>query len=153
MASISGIEVVRISGTRTRLCLTLLPIAKGLVMRLLSDTEVPEWAEGRGLRVDGLAPLSQVEFASTPVERLRIQIPASAIDVVRLAYILVMTGVREYEESQFSGALLWLQRWEIWSESIDQAGFVLLNGVRTISNCASSVHDAPAQQFGPPPRL
>ena len=58
-----------------------------------------------------------------------------------------MTGVREYEESQFSGALLWLQRWEIWSESIDQAGFVLLNGVRTISNCASSVHDAPAQQF------
>jgi hypothetical protein len=75
-----------------------------------------------------------------PVERLRpdqqehllrIAIPQSATEIVSMAYALLTTGLRDDDEAHFQGGLVWLEQWEIWSESIDRIGYLLLKALCT----------------------
>ncbi|CAA9351624.1 MAG: hypothetical protein AVDCRST_MAG68-3663 [uncultured Gemmatimonadetes bacterium] len=67
--------------------------------------------------------------------------------MVALAYMLVLTTVQDYQEDRFSGGVLWLQRWELWSESIDRAGYVLLHGIRSSVGRSVLISSAPAHLF------
>ncbi len=67
--------------------------------------------------------------------------------MVGLAYLLVMAAVRDYDEDNFAGALVWLRRWEIWGESTDRAGYILLDGVRASVEQPAPLGTAPAHLF------
>lgn len=117
-------------------------------MQVLSDEAAVQWISEIGFGVDGTVPFARVQARSMDAKRLRIRIPDEATAVVGLAYMIAMTSVRDYTEEQFSGAILWLQRWELWSESIDRAGYVFLNGIRSSAGCSLPISSAPAHLFG-----
>lgn len=64
-----------------------------------------------------------------------------------LAYMLAITGTPDYAEEAFEGAVLWLRRWEIWSESIDSVGYALLEGLRGKASDRLAIDVAPAMHF------
>lgn len=111
-------------------------------MRLLSDPEAREWCSQA-------APSSWYGSDRLRSPRVRIIVPDDAISVVALAYVLTITGVDQYAEANHTESLLWLRRWEIWSESIDRAGYVFLEALRSQSGDTRSFDDAPAHLFGP----
>jgi hypothetical protein len=116
-------------------------------MQLLSDDEAAKWCAKLGFRVDGELPSTRIEVPGSAPRQMRIRLSADAISHVGLAYTLLMTGVPGYEEERFAGGLLWLQRWEIWSEQIDRAGYLLLDGIRAGSAPAPDLDAAPALLF------
>lgn len=107
-------------------------------MQLLSDDQAIEWTQQRG--VSGRNARHNVIRLSTPV---------AAPDIAGLAYMLAITAVPDYNEERFGGALIWLRRWEIWSESIDRQGYALLEGLRHTSGQADNMDVAPAMAFAP----
>jgi hypothetical protein len=111
-------------------------------MQLLSETEARNWCSQA-------APSFWRGSDRLRSSRLRITVPEDAIAVVALAYVLTITGVDEYAEANYTESLLWLRRWEIWSESIDRAGYVFLKALRSESGDVRSLDDAPAHLFGP----
>ncbi len=116
-------------------------------MNLMSDAQAVSWCDDHGLMTDGAVASSRIRFRHSPSTRIRIQLPSDAAATVGLAYTLMMTSVGEYEERNFAGALIWLQRWEIWSEQIDRAGYVLLDGIRAASGRSIEMGSAPAHLF------
>lgn len=119
-------------------------------MKLLSGEEALAWARSAGLGASSLWSAGGSGPAGAGEWRFRIQVPAEAIAIVALGYTIAITGVPEYDEGRFEGALLWLQQWEIWSESIDRTGYALMDGVRKLSGQVADEPDfASAQVFGP----
>ena len=119
-------------------------------MRLLSDIQAGEWCRERGLATDGTLPSTRISFPGHPANPIRIHIPDDAIAAVKLAYMLLITGTPEFEERQFSGALIWLQRWQIWSAEIDQVGYVLLNSLRGETRDSADFASTPGHLFAQP---
>jgi len=103
-------------------------------MRTVSDAEAQEWCVKRGFVVEHDFPLRAApQFDGA--RRFRLQIPDEATATVGLAYVLLMSGVREGVEANFDGAVVWFRRWELWSESIDRVGQFMLEAVRdTLKN-------------------
>ncbi len=104
-------------------------------MQLLTDDEAAGWSS-RFVTVGG-----------TP-RTIRITAPVAATEIAGLAYRLVITCAPDYAEERFTGALVWLRRWEIWSESVDNQGYALLNGLRLNANQKGTLDVAPAMEFG-----
>lgn len=96
-------------------------------MQLLSDEDAQAWCTVRGAAVESLGS-GPPSFIDGMTSRMRVAIPNEATAAVGLAYVLVMAGVPDHAEAQFQGALLWLRRWHLWSESIDRVGELLLVG-------------------------
>lgn len=117
-------------------------------MQLHSDEGAKEWVRAAGFQVDGALPSTLVRIAAGQELRLRVRIPEEATAAVALAYVLLMTAVPGYDEESFAGGLVWLQRWEIWSESIDRAGYALLDGIRAAGGSPAPVGSTPAHAFG-----
>jgi hypothetical protein len=118
-------------------------------MELLSNEEALTWARDAGVEVSGEHPAAIGAGEGSRVWRLRVQVPEDATAIAGLAYTIALTGAPGYDEIKFRGALLWLSRWEIWSESIDRIGYALLDGVRRLSGHSVSLDSAPAQVFEP----
>jgi hypothetical protein len=97
-------------------------------MRRLTDVEAREWCIERGFVVDLNFPTSAT-LRDHEGRKFRVRIPDEATATVGMAYVLLMSGVREYVEAHFDGAVVWLRRWELWSETIDRVGESLLEGV------------------------
>lgn len=116
-------------------------------MLLLSDNEALDWCLKFGVRQSRSLLSDRITLPDVAGRRLRITVADDATAVVGQAYILLMTSIPRYEESAFDGALIWLQRWEIWSESIDRVGYELLNGVRRRPGDEANIDEAPAQVF------
>jgi hypothetical protein len=58
-----------------------------------------------------------------------------------------MSGVRDHVETNFEGAIVWLRRWELWSESIDRVGQLLLEGLWRAVTPGGLLSEAPAVVF------
>jgi hypothetical protein len=116
-------------------------------MRLLSDDEASTWCAARRLRVGGPRLSTRVSFAEQEPLRLRMSISGSPVDVLRLAYVLAMTGVPEDDERRFEGGLLWLQDWDIWSETTERVGHLLLRGLRPAGEQNTNLRLRPAELF------
>ncbi len=110
-------------------------------MQLLTDDQAIEWARQRGV--------SGYNGGSNMPKRVRLSTPVAALEIAGLAYRLAITDVPAYDEERFAGALVWLRRWEIWSESIDGQGYVLLNSLRFTSERRDTLDVAPASAFAP----
>lgn len=116
-------------------------------MRLITKQETFDWCRERGvgLRFES-SQSSRLRFDAGK-RAIRVWIAGSAVDVLNLAYVLLMTGAPEDDEKNFGGALVWLRDWDIWSTGIEQVGHVLLTGVR--GTAPPSVAEAPSHVFGP----
>ena len=112
-------------------------------MRTVSDAEAREWCSTRRFEVDQDFPLRAVSRFDG-ARRFRLQIPDEATATVGLAYVLLMSGVREGVEENFDGAVVWFRRWELWSESIDRVGQLMLEAVRTSLGNAGPLDEKPA---------
>jgi hypothetical protein len=98
--------------------------------QVLTDEQAERWCSERGVVLTGELPMEvRLNFSSANAW-FRFQIPKNPTAAVGLAYVMVLTDVPDYDESNFDGALVWFRRWEIWSESIDRVGYELERGVR-----------------------
>ncbi len=115
-------------------------------MQLLTGPEAVAWRDrARGATLG--SHLNIETDAELKVAPLRLRIDGSAPDVAGLAYMLAITGTPDYDEAKFPGAVLRLKRWEIWSESIDRAGHLLIDGIRSAALVRRSIDEAPAIEF------
>lgn len=103
-------------------------------MRLVTDDEAAEWSK-RLITVSGTTRI------------IGVTAPTGATEIADFAYRLAITCAPDYAEEHFTGALVWLRRWEIWSESIDKQGYALLTGLRLGSGQRSALDVAPAMEF------
>ena len=117
-------------------------------MQLLSDPEAAEW-RSKALALELNSVSKRSADSGPPPARVRLRVQGSAPDLTGLAYMLAITGAPEYEEDAFSGALLWFKRWEVWSESIDRVGYLLLERLRSTAPAQLSLVAGPAMQFEP----
>lgn len=117
------------------------------MMQLLSDAEAARWCEAHALTLRTGHPHSSPLSGGGLDHTLRVLIPDKASDAVGLAYVTLMTGVAGYEEGNFGGAILWLRRWEIWSETIDAVGYKMLQGLRGGPADGSLLEEKPAMVF------
>jgi len=115
-------------------------------MQALSDADARGWCSERGFLVDQNFP-TKVAPRDPTGRRFRIQIPEEATATVGLGYMLLMSGVRDYVEENFDGAMIWLRRWELWSETIDRVGQLLLEGVTGALGRDRRLSETPALVF------
>ena len=117
-------------------------------MQQLSDVEAEAWCASKGLTVaPGLASARIQLPIQTP--RVRLVTRGNAVTLAGLAYSLLLSPSLPRDEAHFEGALVWLQRWELWSESIDRMGYALIGGLRGERAESAGLDQRPAQLFGP----
>ena len=115
-------------------------------MELLTERQAMEWCVERGFRV-GDGPPDRAGFEGVHASRFRIRVPEEATAAIALSYMVLLTEVADYEESNFEGAMVWLRRWQVWSESIDRVGYKLLDGVTGSGTEDGWLNDTPAFVF------
>lgn len=116
-------------------------------MKLLSDQQAIDWCGHRAIKGSGALPSAFLSFDEPTSRSFRVRLPTDAPAIVGFAYQLLMTDVPDFEESRFVDGMVWLRRWELWSESIDHAGYALLDGLRTRSAHSTPLDSAPAHLF------
>lgn len=119
-------------------------------MDLLSDEQAIRWCAERGLRAVNDLPTTRIGFPGAESHRLRFAVAGSATEVVGLGYALAMTAVPRDDETEFQGGLIWLQDWDIWSETTERVGHLLLDALRKSAKVPESMEASPAHLFGPP---
>jgi hypothetical protein len=116
-------------------------------MRAIFETVAKRWCEAEGWQVGDWNPRRRLQSASGESFALTMALGDTPSDALNLTYMLLMTGVTDFEEHKFAGALVWFQRWEIWSETIDRVGYRLISALRGDEN--TTLASAPAQLFSP----
>jgi hypothetical protein len=116
--------------------------------QVFTDEQAEHWCSEPGVVLSGaISREVRLNFSSANTW-FRFQIPKRPAAVVGLAYVIVLTDVPDYDESNFDGALVWFRRWEIWSESIDRVGYELVLGVRRSLGHEESIDLCPALVLG-----
>jgi hypothetical protein len=109
-------------------------------MKALTTTEARQWCSQARLGMTGDLTLrykgkaQNKFFITAPEEHRRIVVLARAL--------LVFRG-----EANFSGGMLWLQRWDIGSPQFVRAGWRILEDIRRAHGEVRSLEIAPAQLF------
>jgi hypothetical protein len=116
-------------------------------VNLVSKTQAAEWCLERGLAGEGSLPATRITFRDGFEQRIRIPVSGSPGEIVTMAYVLLMSDVPDDDERQFAGGLLWLQDWDIWSETTERVGLLLLRGSRCHAKPDYAIKDRPAELF------
>jgi len=117
-------------------------------VQLLTDAEATAWCSSLGLTVRSGVASERVQLPAR-VPLVRLDTKGSATALAGLAYTLLTTPSLPRDEAHFDGALVWLQRWELWSESIDRIGYALLGSLRGERPEGPELGQHPAHQFAP----
>lgn len=118
------------------------------MIQLLTDEGAVSWCRARGLVAGGLLPSKRLAFAMEPALGFRTPLGESAISLMSLDYVLLMSLVPDDDEQRFPGGILWLQEWDIWSETTERVGQLIARRLRGEQGFAWSLQDRPAQVFG-----
>lgn len=112
-------------------------------MKLLSLTDVTVWTEERELAVVGARGLRLAYEGGHPVG-VEIPAPNTTQRLLALGYVLLASAGGGEED--FLGGLLWLNEWDIWSESFERVGWRIAQRLKGVEE-APSLGDAPAHLF------
>mgnify|MGYP001311035624 CR=1 FL=1 len=118
------------------------------MIQLLTGEAAAAWCRARGLVVGGLLPSNRLSFGLEPRLGFRTPLTESAISLMSLAYVLLMSLVPDDDERRFPGGMLWLQEWDIWSETTERVGHLIARSLRGEEGSIESLQDRPAQLFG-----
>jgi hypothetical protein len=115
-------------------------------MQLLDSSEAARWCGDRGITFTHDWPHRLAITGGHPLG-IHVMVPEPGLQAVFMAHRLVTAGASETPEENFRGALLWLQDWGIWNESMDGTGEALLDGLRGNHPLAADWKAAPAQLY------
>lgn len=113
-------------------------------MKLLSDDRALEWCRDRGIHGEGSIPRTFLRYDGGSSERIQLRMHADAIAQVGFAFSSLLAETPSDSDATFHGGLVWLRRWNLWSESIDAVGYRLLDGLRDAREGVPSLNEAPA---------
>jgi len=88
---------------------------------------------------------TRLAFESGHPLAIAVRVPEPALRILALGYVLLTSD--DEDEEAFSGGLLWVNAWDIWSESFERVGWRITEGLRGADN-PLSLRDAPGQLFG-----
>jgi hypothetical protein len=109
-------------------------------MKSLTTQQARFWCKERSLALTNKDEL----YFSEGRHCIAIELPEKPYQLVALAHSLL-----PYSETiPFGGALLWLQGWGIWNESVERAGRRVMEIMRHIHGETATLRDAPACLFG-----
>lgn len=119
-------------------------------MRLLKTEGATEWCEARGIAVNPGRIPNRLGFANRDELGLRVTASREGLRAVDLANVLLRSTLGgDDDEEDFPGGLLWLQDWNMWSETTERVGLMLLERLRGTETLATDLRAAPAQLFAP----
>ncbi len=114
-------------------------------MKALSDLDAQRWCETRLLTFSKVASgFSYLRFPDVNY-CVVVEIPERAMRSVALSHLLLTYSVKDQEESNFEGGLLWLRDWNIGSPELERAGHRVLECLRACSGEVGLLADLPAQ--------
>lgn len=115
-------------------------------VKALTDQEAIAWCEERSLRVNGDRTLLSLRDQAE-VGCVELSVPKESPRALAMAYVVLMTSLKDDKETNFDGALVWLTAWDIWSETSERVGWRLMELLRGASGEHRSLADAPALLF------
>lgn len=116
-------------------------------MRLLTPEQAQLWSSERGLKSVRWGGGLQLSFREGEHRCVRVTLPKEAPGALSLAYVLLMTLLREDAEENYEGGLLWLRSWDIWSPTSERVGMWIMNQLRLGAGPVKSLADWPAMLF------
>lgn len=117
-------------------------------MKRLEDVQAEHWCAERGLRVQGQLASTRVAIAGDEIQQFRVYLTAGpGYKMVSLAFTVLMGSATGDTTETFGGGLIWLQRWEIWSEDIDRVGYAFLGGLTSQPEAPLGGDISPAYEF------
>lgn len=117
-------------------------------MKLMTDQSAEIWCADKAIESVGTLPADRLKFVTGSNFRVRVRIPDSRGDLLSLAYILAMTDIVNDSEEHFAGGLVWFQDWDIWSETIERVGLLLLVKLRGETPSTIGIRERPAHLLG-----
>ena len=114
--------------------------------QLVSDDAI-QWCLANGLQIVEGGTVDRLRVAGPESYALQLSPARDAADALDLTYRILLTDVADYDEESFPGGLVWLQRWELWSETLDRVGYRLVSALRH-GDATAPLAAAPAQMFG-----
>lgn len=120
-------------------------------MRVLSNQQAKAWCETRGVHTDIESGLVSLRYAATGHQCLQAAFPKESPQLIAMAHALLLQDLAEPDAQDFTGALVWLRDWDIWSEASEKAGCRMLELLRAalVGDEAPTIRDAPAHLFSP----
>jgi hypothetical protein len=115
---------------------------------LLTTASAKDWCLQHRFVIEERNRRFSVGFGESDSRRFRVRIPASGRRSVGLAYVLLMSEVRDDREDAFAGGLIWLTDWDIGSETFEQVGMALLQGLRGGELTSRNILGQSAHLFG-----
>jgi hypothetical protein len=120
-------------------------------METLSEVQAAAWCRDRGMDFPPAIDCSMFVTDTGRARCIRTVLPKESSRLIAMAHALLLQGLPEPDADDFSGALVWLCEWNIWSEASDAAGVRMLEMVRKgiVGTSTAPLGDAPAHLFGP----
>jgi hypothetical protein len=91
-------------------------------MQIIDDNNVALWLESHGLSLKG----RKITFPNGPTYNIAVEIPTGSSRSMSLASVLGLLG----HQAQFSGGLLWISTWGIWTTWSTEFGEYLVSNLR-----------------------
>jgi len=109
-------------------------------MKALTTTEAIQWCKTADLDI---TRDDELRYPGSKLYKFFIPIPVAHPEIVMLAReILFFRG-----ESNYSGAIVWLRRWDIGSPQLVHPGWLVLESIRRANGDQRPLDIAPAQSF------
>jgi hypothetical protein len=116
-------------------------------MQVFTRADAVSWCDARGLRAPSGRTAVDLVYPGEDHHCLEIVISREALRAIALGYVLLMSLVRDDEEVNFGGGLLWLRDWNIWSETTERVGDYVVQGLRNGLGIRQPLEAAPAHLF------
>lgn len=121
-------------------------------MRALRPQEASAWCIERAVSVRSHSRPC-LSFGRQEHYCAQMLLPHDAPRLVSLGQAMLTTFIGDDDRRKFDGSMLWITRWDIWSESIEQVGYSLVENTRRANLVTSALADAPATLFEPDEEL
>lgn len=114
-------------------------------MKCVNAGQAADWCRARGI-VFSDRHLRRLGYDEGHPLAISIEAPTNTQRLLALGYVILATA--SDDERSFEGGLLWLNDWDIWSESFERVGHWLAKSLR-VGCHHGAIADAPGHLFDP----
>ena len=109
-------------------------------MRLVSKPDCLNWCRQREISI---SEYDHLYYERVPIHSLVFDLPSRSLEIIGLSNVLS----RNLEGDSYSGSLVWLRDWDIWSEDYEEVGCRLASRLFSDPRRPTRFPDAPGQVF------